>query len=57
MTQTPIYDKLYDATAAASKTGRVIGNTEMKKAILDILKDRKRIDAALLKRIEELKCF
>lgn len=57
MTETPIYNELYDATAAASKTGRVIGATEMKQQILEILKDRKRIDAALLKKIEDLKCF
>jgi hypothetical protein len=29
---------------------------EMKKEILDLLKDRKRIDDALLKKIEEMKC-
>lgn len=57
MTETPIYNELYDATAAASKTGRVIGATEMKQQILEILKDRKRIDAALLKKIEDLKCY
>ena len=28
----------------------------MKKEILDLLKDRKRIDDALLKKIEEMKC-
>lgn len=57
MTETPIYNALYDATAAASKSGRVIGATEMKKQILEILKDRKQITPALIKKIEELKCF
>lgn len=57
MTETPIYNELYDATAAASKTGRVIGATEMKKQILDMLKERKQITPALIKKIQELKCY
>lgn len=57
MTETPIYNEPYDATAAASKTGRVIGATEMKKQILDMLKERKQITPALIKKIQELKCY
>lgn len=54
---TPVYDKLYDSALAASKSGHLIGMMDMKKQILEIIKDRKRIDAALIKKIEELKCF
>lgn len=56
MTQTPIFNGIYDAAAAAHKNGKLLGKLEMKQEILNLLKDRKRIDAALLKKIEEMKC-
>jgi hypothetical protein len=34
----------------------MLGKLEMKQEILNLLKDRKRIDEALLKKIEEMKC-
>jgi hypothetical protein len=54
--RTPIFNGIYDAAAAAHKNGKLLGKMEMKKEILELLKDRKRIDAALLKKIEEMKC-
>jgi len=53
---TPIFTSLNNATSAAHKNGHFQGMNDMKKQILEILKDRKRIDAALLKKIEEMKC-
>jgi hypothetical protein len=54
--RTPIFNGIYDAAAAAHKNGKLLGKMEMKKEILALLKDRKRIDDALLKKIEEMKC-
>jgi hypothetical protein len=54
--RTPIFNGIYDAVAAAHKNGKLLGKMEMKKEILALLKDRKRIDDALLKKIEEMKC-
>ena len=54
--RTPIFNGIYDAAAAAHKNGKLLGKMEMKKEILELLKDRKRIDDALLKKIEEMKC-
>lgn len=56
MSNTPIFTGIYDATTAAHKNGKMLGKLEMKQEILNLLKDRKRIDAALLKKIEEMKC-
>jgi hypothetical protein len=52
----PIFTGLKNATNAAQQNGKMLGKLEMKKEILDLLKDRKRIDDALLKKIEEMKC-
>ena len=54
--RTPIFTGIYDASAAAHKNGKMLGKLEMKQEILNLLKDRKRIDEALLKKIEEMKC-
>lgn len=53
---TPIFTTLNNATSAAHKNGHFQGMNDMKQQILELLKDRKRIDAALLKKIEEMKC-
>ena len=53
---TPIFNGIYDAAAAAHKNGKLLGKLEMKQEILELLKTRKRIDEALLKKIEEMKC-
>jgi|LakMenEpi03Aug12_release.lakeMendotaPanAssembly.Ray.scaffolds.fasta_scaffold3457260_2 hypothetical protein len=53
---TPIFTALNNATSAAHKNGHYQGMNAMKLQILELLKDRKRVDAALLKKIEEMKC-
>jgi hypothetical protein len=53
---TPIFTALNNATSAAHKNGHFQGMNDMKKQILELLKDRKRVDAALLKKIEDMKC-
>ncbi len=53
---TPIFTSLNNATSAAHKNGHFQGMNDMKKQILELLKDRKRVDAALLKKIEDMKC-
>jgi hypothetical protein len=54
--RTPIFTGVYNAANAAHRNGKMLGKLEMKQEILELLKTRKRIDAALLKKIEEMKC-
>lgn len=57
MEATPVFDLLDDSRKAFIQSGKVQGASEMQKKILEILKERKRIDETLLTKIRDLKCY
>lgn len=54
MTETPIFDFMESSRKIIHNAGKAEGSAEMKKKMLTVLKDRKRIDAELLKKLESL---